>query len=145
MIQRTLFRLLAPLLVSVWVPSVALACTAGSAGVSFGAYDPLAGAAVDGVGTITVSCPASTPFTIDLGPGGGSYAARQMQSGAATMSYNLYTDAARLTVWGDGTSGTSRVSDSSSGGDYTVYGRIPAGQNLPAGAYNDSVQITVTF
>jgi spore coat protein U-like protein len=59
--------------------------------------------------------------------------------------YNLYVDATLITVWGDGTGQSATVSDTQSAANYTVYGRIPAGQNAYVGVYSDTIVITVTF
>jgi spore coat protein U-like protein len=67
------------------------------------------------------------------------------------LQYNLFTDALHTIIWGDGSSGTSSVSDSyilnllSTTRNYTVYGQIPASQNVAVGAYTDSIIATVTF
>lgn len=132
------------------------ACTVSTAPLVFGNYDPTSGAAVDSTGTVTVTCTAVTSisvnYTIALGTGlGGSYSPRQMTSGVNALPYNLYTNASRSTVWGDGSGGTSLVSDGYTLGllvvtrDYTAYGRIPGSQNVAAGAYADTVVVTVTY
>jgi spore coat protein U-like protein len=69
----------------------------------------------------------------------------------ATLNYNIYADAARSIVWGDGNSGTLVVADayslaeSSVTRNYPVYGRIFPGQNAPVGIYTDSIFITLDF
>lgn len=125
--------------------AAAAVCTVSPQGVNFGTYDRLSASPLDGVGNINVSCDAVTSFSIALGAGGGSYASRSMTSGVDRMSYNLYTGAARLVVWGDGTGNTDTVSATSTGGDFTVYGQVPAGQNLPASSYADMIVVTVTY
>ena len=63
----------------------------------------------------------------------------------------MYTDPTRLLVWGDGSTGSHTVSDSylalltPTTKHYTVYGRVPGGQNKPAGTYSDTVTVTVTY
>lgn len=126
-------------------PAHAVVCSVSPQSVSFGNYDPLNPAALDGVGNINVSCDASTSFTISLSAGSGTYTSRKMMSGTEPMAYNLYTDASRLLIWGDGTGSTSTVSTTAASGDYTVYGRIPDRQNIPAGTYTDSITVTVTY
>jgi len=92
-----------------------------------------------------------TTITIDLSKGSApSYFPRQMRKGAETMSYNLYLDAARVSGWGDGTGGTSRYGPMfppllGSPVTVTVYGRIPASQNVSAGAYTDTITATINF
>lgn len=133
------------------------ACTAGATAVAFGVYDPTSGAPVPSTGSVTVSCllilgpPLTMAYTIALSAGSGSYAARAMHFGAPALAYNLYTTAGYGAVWGDGTGGSSLQSDSyplNAGGaikNYTIYGRIPASQSIPAGVYTDTIVITVAY
>ncbi|MEO6325268.1 MAG: spore coat U domain-containing protein [Thermoanaerobaculia bacterium] len=132
-------------------PLRAGSCTLGMVGsVAFGSYDVLAAAPVDSTGAITYSC--STPVSgpsISLGGGGSGFAPRELTSASHTLSYNLFLDAARTTVWGDGTAGTS-LYDAPPPADgtnetITVYGRIPARQDVPRGAYSDSIVVTILF
>jgi len=74
-----------------------------------------------------------------------------MSNGSSQLAYNLYTDSARTSVWGDGSSGTAKVSDGYLLGlftvakDYPVYGRIPELQNAAVGSYLDTVVVTVNY
>lgn len=121
--------------------------------VSFLSYDPLSAQPKDGVGTITVACAGLgllPDASVKLSAGtSGAFATRQMALGAARLRYNLYVDANRSTIWGDGSPGTSIQSHQallSLGAHlFTVYGRIPAGQDAPAGTYLDSITVTVDF
>ena len=119
----------------------AAACSVTPQSVSFGNYDPLGSAALDGVGNVHVQCDVVTSFTVSLGPGGGTVANRKM-TGGAELGYNLYRDSLRLIVWGEGIDG---VSATSADINLPVYGRIPGGQNVPANVYADSVTVTVTY
>jgi len=138
----------------VLAPAPARACTISSAGVAFGAYDPQAAGAEDSTGTVRADChPSESAPIVALGTGqSGSFAARTMTSGPYTLGYNIYSDSGRTIVWGDGTGGTVTVTmtgGSVSGGvrrfTRTMYGRIPAQQNVGAGSYTDTVMLTVTF
>lgn len=127
------------------------ACTVSTAGVAFGAYNPQAAAPRDGVGTITVDCDKNerdVEVTVSRGSSG-SYAQRRMTSGSAALAYNLYTSAARTQVLGNGSGGTGtfffdriRRRDVE---QVTVYGRIPARQNVRAGTYTDTLIVTVSY
>jgi spore coat protein U-like protein len=130
------------------------ACTISATGVMFGAYDPRAAGPDDGTGSIAIAChPRDSSVTIALGSGGsGSAGSRRMASGAALLSYNLYTSSSRTIIWGDGSGGTSPVTLTNgnvSGGtrrfSANIFGRIPASQNVPAGIYVDTIVVTVTF
>ena len=141
--------LLAALLVSIALPArAAVNCTVTSSGVVFGSYDTFSSTPLDGTGPIQIVCNGNPSFSISLSTGGsGSYAPRAMASGSYRLNYNLYTDAARTTIWGNGTGGTQTVSGTSPKPviDATVYGRIPARQNAAMGNYSDTVTVTVTF
>lgn len=123
----------------------AVTCSVSAVAVSFGSYNPFASQPLDGTGSVSVQCDASTSYTIALGPGSGTFASRQMQSGANVLDYNLYTDAAYSSIWGDGSSGTATVAGSGTSGTYTVFGEIPALQNASVGSYSDSITVTVTY
>jgi spore coat protein U-like protein len=65
------------------------------------------------------------------------------------LRYNVYLDPAKTTVWGDGTQGTQFFSiRNPSLRDRTtvpIYGRVPAGQDVGAGTYADTLVITVNY
>jgi spore coat protein U-like protein len=128
-------------------PAGATCGTFSVVSVVFGSYDSLSSHSLDSAGSVTVSCDAGDSFSIALSSGQGTFLGRQMVGGSNVMMYNLFTDAQRSVIWGDGTNGTVVVSGSGSGTSviYTVYGRIPGGQNLPAGAYSDSIVVTLNF
>lgn len=121
-------------------------CSVTSAGLAFGIYNPTASSPLDSAGTITVSCDSLAAYTLALSPGAGSFASRQMSGPAHVLRYNLYVDVLRLIVWGDGSAATSLQSVGLSLlGPHTVYGRVPAQQNVGPGAYGDNVVITVSY
>lgn len=133
-------------------------CDTSASGVAFGTYPPFSASPTDSTGTVTVTCTPTVlgllvSYTIALSTGNsGNYAARSMSSGASTLNYQLYTDAARSTVWGDGSAGTATISDGYTidllapvTRNYTVYGRIPALQPANPGAYSDTIVVTVTY
>ncbi len=130
--------------------SVANNCTISAGALSFGAYNTLAVTAQDGTATLSVACTTGASAPIALGFGvNGTTTQRKLTDGAATpnlLSYDLYTDAAHTAVWGN-TAGTNDRAYTGTGAadTVTVYGRIPAGQNVPAGSYTDTVQATITF
>lgn len=137
--------LLAVLLGMAAQPGWAATCNVSAIGVNFGSYDTFSNQSLDSTGNITVSCDVSANYTISLSPGAGSYASRAMTSGSHTLNYNLYSDATRTTVWGDGTASTVTISGSGTTGNPPVYGRIPARQNAYVGTYSDTITVTLTF
>ena len=66
------------------------------------------------------------------------------------LGYNVFTSPSMAVVWGDGTGGTSTVAMGPVPGrrplrPVTIYGRIPAGQNVSAGTYSDTLVVTITW
>ena len=135
--------------------SITNGCTvSATTALAFGAYVSGPGnAAKDGTGTVSTTCTTGASNTVTLGQGanaavGSTDAAplRQMADvGANRLAYSLFQDAGRTSVWGN-TAGTG-VGGTGTGAEVqlTVFGRIPAGQNKPAGSYADTVVATVTF
>jgi spore coat protein U-like protein len=134
-------------------PGAAQSCSISTiSGVSFGSYDALNANPLDQTGSISYQCSILYigTVTIDLSTGGsGSYSPRRMQKAAATLQYNLYRDATRLLIWGNGTGGTSRygpvIPILGLPQTLTIYGRIPAQQTSPVGNYTDTVVATINF
>lgn len=120
-------------------------CTVSAQSVLFGNYDVFSSQPLDGAGNIGVNCSPGASYTLSLSTGGGSYSQRELAGSTQILYYNLYTSASRSVVWGDGIGGTGTVSGSGESANHTVYGRIPAGQNLPVGSYSDTIIVTVTF
>jgi spore coat protein U-like protein len=133
-------------LVLIFLPlGVHAACTVNVTGVAFGMYDPFASSDSLSTGTLDVRCSPAATYTLKLSGGAGSFTSRKMTNGPSQLLYNLYTDASRVTIWGDGTAGTSTVQDHSNKKTYTVYGRVPARQNPKVGAHSDTLVVTVEF
>jgi spore coat protein U-like protein len=139
--------------------TVTATCTIATTPVAFGAYDPTAATALNGTGGVTVLCTDGTAGYVTLGQGAnpdtGSTDAvplRQMAGGAAAagrLAYFLYSGGPDTNVWGNtGTTGLNHAGDGTAT-PITVYGTIPAAQNVIAGAdgtaYADTVVATVTF
>lgn len=125
-------------------PAWSAICSVQSNGVAFGAYDTLSSAPLDGAGSVRVDCDTETSFTVALGAGSGSHEQRTMTDGQSILLYNLYTEGSRSIVWGDG-AGFDLVSATGTGVDLTVFGRIPARQNIPAGTYVDTITVTISY
>jgi spore coat protein U-like protein len=156
---RNLFRLAVLLFAGLCNVSnaQAQACIASATPVSFGLYDPKASSPSDITGSVSVTCQATiallVAYTVKLNGGAsGNIAARKMIITGSQLSYQIYTDATRATVWGDGSGGSAF----NAGGyllsvlvpvtqTYTAYGRIPALQNVYAGSYQDTLTILVTY
>jgi spore coat protein U-like protein len=134
----------------------AVACEVSTSGTPFGSFDVISNEPRDTLASITISCTGklgeSAHYTIALSPGTNPSAARAMRSGANQLRYNLYSDSAHRQIWGDGTSGSSTVSGtltisaSPTTRAFTVYGRIPNGQQVAqAGDYMDYISVLVSY
>ena len=128
------------------LPSTVYAqCTLNVQSVMFGNYDVFDNNHLDGVGNINVTCDVSSSYTISLSPGNGLFTQRVLLNGQHELIYNLFIDAARTIVWGDGTGASSTVQGMGTNSNFPVYGRIPARQNVYVGNYQDSVTVTLVF
>lgn len=118
--------------------------------VAFGSYNALDARASDSVGSVTFNSTGSSPLSIMLSAGrAAGFSPRHMSGGSCHLGYNLYLDAARTTIWGDGTGGTAFYTSANSAAGQnvvvSVYGRIPARQNVAEGSYADDLLVTLEF
>jgi len=152
-----LLLLLAPL-----AADAAAVCRMLSAGsLAFGSYDLLARAPRDSQVSVTVSCEGNgsaqtvlVSLRVDQGSNGSSIASRRLLhtggSGDA-LAYGLFRDPARSSVWGVSqgidtmNAALSVPSLGAAAASFTIYGRIPPGQNAHVGSYSDAVQITIDY
>jgi spore coat protein U-like protein len=132
--------------------TVAANCTVSTSPLAFGGYDPLvahASASLDATGTISVACTKGAASTIGLSLGSNtSGGTRRMTDGSSNyLTYEMYQDSARATVWGNSGAAllTPAAAPSKTPRSFTVYGRIPGNQDVPAGSYTDTVTATVNF
>ena len=136
--------------------TVSASCSISTTALGFGAYDPVttnAASPLDGTGTVIVTCTNGAAAAVTLGQGANAAAGstdtvpvrRMKNAGGVFLSYSLYQDSGHTTTWGN-TAGTS-VAQTGTGtaASVTVYGRVPAAQNVASGSYSDTVVATVTF
>lgn len=135
-------------------------CNASGTSLNFSSYDVFNTAPTDSQTVFVVTCtrtggPKKTDVEVALGPSltSGSIANRQLQHAgtADRMNYNLYREASRVSVWGS-SSGVDTVVQSITLNNnqtinfsFTMFGRLFASQDVHAGAYSDSVLITLSF
>lgn len=144
-----------------WRPAYgATTCIVSATPVNFGVYDPLLATPDDTSGTITVICTNRPPpgnvdlvYLLRLSRGlSGTFRPRQMAAGAERLDYNLYLNAGRSLIWGDGTEltlflpGSMRLTGNRTlTQTHTIYARMPARQNADAGNYTDTIVVTLEF
>jgi spore coat protein U-like protein len=128
--------------------SVSANCTISAGALAFGAYDPVvtnAAADLDQTSTITVACTKGSTGVVSLNNGSNaSGTTRRMKSGTDFLTYEMYNDSGRTTVW-NATNTVSYTAASKATTGLTLYGRVPQGQDVPVGSYSDTVQATITF
>ena len=135
-------------------PKILYNCNVTATNMSFGTYDIFSATPLTSTATATVTCNyfwggGNVTVTFSTGSGG-SFTPRTMSNGTNTLDYNIYADANHTQILGDGTNGTVTYQHTFPGGFFgtatavaTMYGQIPAQQNIPAGTYNDVITITL--
>ncbi|WP_349810600.1 spore coat U domain-containing protein [Xanthomonas dyei] len=104
---------------------------------------------IDRSSTISLACTNRTAWNIGLDVGvNASGSTRRMRhaSSANFITYELYKDPGRSSRWGT-TIGVDTLAGTGNGvaQTVTVYGRAPAPQLPIAGAYNDTVTVSITY
>ncbi len=137
--------------------------------IVFGTYDPTAVLPHDLLTDVKVDCTniqgnngqgqgqienAFMTVTASAGQGNNnSFFPRKMTGPTQKLEYNIFTNSGMTTVFGTGgASGTTSFSGNISVNNNTtnrytrsLWARIPAGQDVLPGDYNDSITFTVTF
>jgi len=125
-------------------------CTITTTSVAFGIYNVFASTDLASTGSLTYYCRRNVS-SITLWLGKGLYSLtnnpRQLANGTNRLNYNLFLDANHTQIWGDPNpyrygpiTPPNRTYVT-----LTVYGLIPAGQDVPAGIYSDSATVTINF
>lgn len=131
--------------------TVTASCTVSTTALAFGNVNTISGSNVDATGGLTITCTNGSAWAASAGVGAGtgaSFLNRKLTAGANLLNYNIYTSAARTTVWGDGTGATATIGGTGTGvaQSVTVYGRVTSGQtSVPVGAYADTIAVTITY
>lgn len=132
------------------------ACNVQSGSLVF-APTALLTAPVEGTGSVAVECSNGAPYSVGLGAGNYASGSQRRMYSAATggyVSYNLYTDSGYSQPWSTTTSATSCTTGGGTcylgtgNGSYQtipVYGMVPQQLGPAAGAYSDTVTVTVTY
>lgn len=129
--------------------NVTALCSINAATLDFGAPAGLLTSATQSASTIGVQCASGVSYNVGLDGGlnsGNNTNARKMVLGANSVAYQLYRDSNRTQVWGN-TVGTDTVAGTGNGSiqNLTVYGNVPAQTTPPAGTYQDTVVVSVTY
>jgi spore coat protein U-like protein len=117
------------------------------ASIVFAAYDPLSATPDDNTSqAMTIACSQGSVThislnygsTVPLGPAA-------MGNGASgRLLYELHKDSLTGALW-NGADLQTGTAPSTAARSFTIYGRIPALQDVPVGSYTDTVTATVLF
>lgn len=122
-------------------------CSISGATMAFGTYQVFQATPLQSMTQLIVTCTRGKTLKImmDASEVSGSYMQRQMKrvNGTDLLSYNLYRDASRVDVWGPKGSSKEHFKDVGTYNQIVVYGSIPAGQDVAAGEYLDTVVVTI--
>jgi spore coat protein U-like protein len=135
--------------------TVIKSCTISTSPISFGNYDPTSTTAVSAQGSVSATCTKGTPVTVALDQGlnktsasTAAAPARQMVNGTSLLPYDIYTTSGSTTEWGNTTASEPANQTSISVKTplvFNTYGSLPAGTDVPAGNYTDTVTATLVF
>lgn len=123
--------------------------------LAFGAYDPIGANTtqpLDTTSSIELTCTqgVSTVIQMDGGATSPNKASREMAGPAgARLAYEIHTNAQRTVPWGNARTVPSGMATgpapSNAPRTFVIYGRIPAGQGVPAGTYADEIVLSIQF
>ncbi|MDB5698831.1 MAG: spore coat protein, partial [Alphaproteobacteria bacterium] len=131
-------------------------CAISSTSLAFGQYVPSHSKPSDFTATLTLVCTASANAPVVgtialLGMNGAS--GRALSDGSHRLRYQLFLDAGRTIMWGDGTGDSRTESISETVGrsatlrrNFTIYGRILARQSdVIVGNYVDGITAVLDY
>jgi spore coat protein U-like protein len=129
--------------------SVTALCSINATTLDFGTPVGVLTSSVPGTSTISVQCANGISYNVGLDGGlnsGNNINARKMVMGTNSVAYQLYRDSSRTQVWGN-TVNTDTVQGTGNGSiqSLTVYGNVPVQTTPPAGTYQDTVVVSVTY
>lgn len=123
-------------------------CLVAATSLVFGNYNPSLGTALDAAKSVTATCTLGSAFNIGLDAGirsGAIVNSRKMTFGSNSLNYKLYSDSSRTSIFGETIGAdTMTITAASLPTILKACGRIFGGQNSPAGAYVDAVNVTLT-
>ena len=130
-------------------------CVIETRPMGFGEYDSAEPQPKDSLAQVIYTCNpvqgggAVKTVRIHVSRGNAGSFDRAMINGTSRLRYNLYLDATHQQIWGDGSGGTDYYINTNVPNNLPVtvpiYGRIFALQEVPLGAYADTLQVEVLF
>lgn len=131
-------------------------CNVTANPLAFGAYNPLVATNTDISTTVGVECSKGSVPKIELDNGSNFLVSRRMKhaTSADFLAYSVFQPAsnavgaacAYTTAWGTGAAAlTTTAATSTASRSYRVCGRLAGSQDVPVGAYSDTVAVTINF
>ena len=114
------------------------ACIVAATNLAFGNYLANATTPTDSASTVTVTCTTGTGYAVGIS--GGATGRSMTGPGGALLTYGMFNEAARTTAFG-----VTGATGNGVGQAYTVFGRVPALQFVPVGAYSEIVTVNVAY
>jgi spore coat protein U-like protein len=116
----------------------------------FGLYNPNSATSTKSTARLRLLCTLNTPYNVALDQGAGEVATTRLRtlSGPDTqvIRYTLSQNATHTVNWGNILGVDTLLGTGTGVQQYlTVYGEIPAKQNVSMGAYRDVVNVSVIF
>ena len=112
--------------------------------LNFGQMNDLSQAVTSST-AVALSCPLNTSWKVNLDQGMNyDGTTRRMRKGADYIAYELYRDAQYSQLWNN--SGTSQGMDNNGTQTIPIYGKAgPSATAVPAGEYQDTITVTLTY
>lgn len=133
-------------------------CSISGISIHFGSYNVFSPNPTDSTGTLTLNCEdvARADLKLSASSTSGTFNPRRMKrsGGNDFLDYNIFIDAGRTVIFGDGTGGTQTIRVHKPPGtpakapwssQVNIYARIPPGQDVSIGSYSDSLTLTVEW
>ena len=135
--------------------SVIYSCSMNTSSMAFGAYDGVganASIALKATATVISTCTSGAAALITMnaaasaGSGSTNALVRRMTAGPGKyLDYQVYSDAARDTVWGHIIPTGVALTGTGVPQSLIVYGSIPSAQVVPEGDYSDQIYVTISY
>ena len=125
--------------------NVIAACSVSASNINFRDIPIVEGMINNATGNVSVTCPNSVNYTIDLGEGQNPPGRRMRNaSGSGFIYYELFKDINHRDVWRDRLQSLPDTGNGSAQ-SHTVFGRVISSADSLLDTYTDVISVTVTY